>query len=85
MWEEVVNLASTRAHLMRMLNSSGSFALLEFILHIPYIVRLILEESTHVFIPAVWMLLIPSQVHFFLCLLSKNKLLTRGNIEKKEI
>ena len=37
-----------------------------------------------VFIPAVWKLLVPPRVHFFLWLLSKNKILTRDNVEKKE-
>jgi len=30
--------------------------------------------------PTVWKLKIPPRVHFFLCLLSKNKLLTRDNL-----
>jgi hypothetical protein len=37
-----------------------------------------------VYVPAVWSLLIPPRVHFFLRLLSKNKLLTRDNLEKRK-
>lgn len=36
------------------------------------------------FIPAVWKLHIPPRVHFFLWLLSKNKLLTRDDVEKRK-
>jgi hypothetical protein len=33
--------------------------------------------------PSVWRLIIPPRVHFFLWLLSKNKLLARDNLEKR--
>jgi hypothetical protein len=36
-----------------------------------------------VFVPAVWSLKIPPRVHFFLWLLSKNKNLTRDNLQKR--
>jgi hypothetical protein len=36
-----------------------------------------------VYIPAVWKLTIPLNVHFFFWLLSKNKLLTRDNLGKR--
>jgi hypothetical protein len=36
-----------------------------------------------VYIPAVWKLIVPPRIHFFLWLLSKNKLLTRDNLEKR--
>jgi hypothetical protein len=36
-----------------------------------------------VFVPAVWKLMIPPRIHFFLWLLSNNKLLTRDNLEKR--
>jgi hypothetical protein len=36
-----------------------------------------------VYIPSVWRLLIPPRVHFFLWLLSNNRLLTRDNLNKK--
>jgi hypothetical protein len=35
-----------------------------------------------VFIPAVWKLRVPPRIHFFLWLLSNDKLLTRNNLEK---
>jgi hypothetical protein len=35
------------------------------------------------FVHAVWSLSVPPRVHFFLWLLSKNKLLTRDNLEKR--
>jgi hypothetical protein len=38
---------------------------------------------TPIFVPAVWSLKVPPRVHFFLWLLSKNKLLTRDNLEKR--
>jgi hypothetical protein len=38
----------------------------------------------HVYISSVWKMIIPPRVHFLLWLLSKNKLLTRDNMEKKE-
>jgi hypothetical protein len=38
---------------------------------------------TLVFVPVVWKLKVPSRVHFFLWLLSKNKILTRDNLEKR--
>jgi hypothetical protein len=38
---------------------------------------------TPVYIPAVWKLVVPPQPHFFMWLLSKNKLLTRDNLEKR--
>jgi hypothetical protein len=37
---------------------------------------------TPVFIPAVWKIVVPPRIHFFLWLLSHNKLLTRDNLEK---
>jgi hypothetical protein len=37
-----------------------------------------------VYILDVWKLLIPPRVHFFLCLMSKNKLLARDNIGKRQ-
>jgi hypothetical protein len=36
-----------------------------------------------VYLPAVWKILIPPRVHFFLWLVSKNKLLSRDNLEKR--
>jgi hypothetical protein len=40
---------------------------------------------TPVFVPAVWSLPNPPRVHFFSRLLSKNKLLTRDNLEKRRV
>jgi len=37
-----------------------------------------------VYVPAVWNLKIPPRVHFFLWLLSKNKLLTRDNLSLRK-
>ena len=39
---------------------------------------------TPVFVPSVWNLKIPPRVHIFLWLLSKNKLLTRDNLAKRQ-
>jgi hypothetical protein len=36
-----------------------------------------------VFVPAVWKIMVPPRVHFFLWLHSKNKLLTQDNLEKR--
>jgi hypothetical protein len=35
------------------------------------------------YIPTVWKLLIPPRIHFFLWLLSNNRLLARDNLEKE--
>jgi hypothetical protein len=37
-----------------------------------------------VYVPAVWKIMVPPRVHFFLWLLSKNKLLTRDNLNKRK-
>jgi hypothetical protein len=37
-----------------------------------------------VFVPVVWKLRVPPRIHFFLWLLSNDKLLTRNNLEKGE-
>jgi hypothetical protein len=39
--------------------------------------------ATPIYVPTVWMLMVPPRVHFFLWLLSKNKLLTRDNLYKR--
>jgi hypothetical protein len=36
-----------------------------------------------VYIPIIWKLIVPPRIHFFLWLLSKNKLLTRDNLDKR--
>jgi hypothetical protein len=36
-----------------------------------------------VYVPAIWKIMVPPRVHFFLWLLSKNKLLTRDNLDKR--
>jgi hypothetical protein len=36
-----------------------------------------------VFIPAVWKIVVPPRINFFLWLLSNNKLLTRDNLGKR--
>jgi hypothetical protein len=38
---------------------------------------------TPVYLPAIWKLSIPPRIHFFLWLVSKNKLLTRDNLGKR--
>jgi hypothetical protein len=38
-----------------------------------------------VFIPAVWKLTIPLRIHVFLWLLSNNKFLIRGNLNKRKL
>ena len=37
-----------------------------------------------IFTPAIWKILVPPRVHFFLWLLSKNKVLTRDNLVKRQ-
>jgi len=46
----------------------------------PSIKSLILEVFMPVHVPHVWNLKIPPRVQFFLCLLSKSKVLTRDNL-----
>jgi hypothetical protein len=37
-----------------------------------------------IYLPSIWSLEIPPRMHFFLCLLFKNKTLTRDNLAKKQ-
>jgi hypothetical protein len=37
-----------------------------------------------IFIPTVWKIMVPPRVHFFLWLVSKNKILTRNNLAKRQ-
>jgi hypothetical protein len=38
---------------------------------------------TPVYIPSVWKLIVPPRIHFFLWLVSNNKLITRDNLNKR--
>jgi hypothetical protein len=40
---------------------------------------------TPVYIPAIWSLMIPARVHIFLWLLSNNNLMTRDNLQKRNL
>jgi hypothetical protein len=85
LWEEVVSLASTinlsdddnYDEMVCQFQWSGMYSF-----HSLYSV-INFRGVTPVYIPAVWKLVVPSRLHFFLWLLSKNKLLTRDNLEKR--
>jgi hypothetical protein len=85
MWEEVVNIASTLTlssvedeliwcfHSSSVYSSQSLYKMINF------------RGVTLVYISAVWKLFVPRRVQFFLWLLSKNKLLTRDNLEKRRL
>jgi hypothetical protein len=83
LWEEVVNIASSldlsqeEDELVWQFNSSGVYSSQSLYAVINF------RGVTPIYIPAVWSLVIPPRVHF-LCLLSKNKLLTRDNLGKRK-
>jgi hypothetical protein len=83
MWYEVVNIASTlelsqdEDELIWQFHSSGVYSSQSLYVVINF------RGVSLVFVPAVWSLKVPPRVHFFLWLLSKNKLLTRDNLEKR--
>jgi hypothetical protein len=39
----------------------------------------------HVYLPAIWKLVVPPKIHIFLWLLSHNKLMARDNLRKRHI
>jgi hypothetical protein len=84
LWEEVVNIASSielsgeEDELIWQFDSSGIYFSQSLYAVINF------RGVTPVYVPAVWSLLIPPRVYFFLWLLSKNKLLTRDNLEKRK-
>jgi hypothetical protein len=83
LWKEVVSIASTivltgeEDALVWQYQSSGlySFQSLYKIINFRGVVP--------IYLPAMWKLTIPPRVQFFLWLVSKNKLLTRDNLEKR--
>jgi hypothetical protein len=83
MWEELVNLVSTVSMsenedaMIWQFQSSGIYSSQSLYNVINF------RGVIPVFIPSVWKLTVPPRVHFFLWLLSKNKLLTRDNLEKR--
>jgi hypothetical protein len=84
MWEEVVSIASALVlngeedELIWKFQSSGVYS------SQPLYVVINFWGVTLVYVPLVWSLMIPPRVHFFLWLVSKNKLLTREIILGKE-
>ena len=80
LWLEVVQLASTISFsdeedsLIWQFNSHGVFSSQSLYKVINF------RGISPVFVPAVWALKVPPRVHFFLWLLSKNKVLTRDNL-----
>jgi hypothetical protein len=83
LWEEVLSIASSlvlsseddepvwQFHSSGVYSSQSLYRVINFRGVIP------------VYIPAVWKLRVPPRIHFFLWLLSNNKLLTRDNLEKR--
>jgi hypothetical protein len=83
LWEEVLNIASSlslsneddepvwQIHSLGIYSFQSLYRIINF------------RGVTPVYIPAVWKLGVPPRIHFFLWLLSNNKLLTRDNLEKR--
>jgi hypothetical protein len=83
MWEEVVSIASAlvlngeedeliwKFQSSRVYSSQSLYVVINF------------QGVTPVYVPSVWSLMVPPRVHFFLWLVSKNKLLTRNNLGKR--
>jgi hypothetical protein len=82
-WEELVNLLSTmdfpdeedaliwQHHSSGLYFSQSLYSIINF------------RGVSPVYVPSVWKLTMPPRVQFFLWLLSKNKILTRDNLEKR--
>jgi hypothetical protein len=83
LWEELVNLVTTielssdEDALVWQFQSSGVYSSQSLYSVINF------RGVMPVYIPAVWKLIVPPRVHFFLWLLSKDKLLIRNNLEKR--
>jgi hypothetical protein len=83
MWEELLSIASSIClndkddEMVWMFNSSGVYSS-----HSLY--RVVNFRGVEpIFLPTVWKLHVPPRIHFFLWLVSKNKLLTRDNLGKR--
>ncbi|WVZ69867.1 hypothetical protein U9M48_018590 [Paspalum notatum var. saurae] len=83
LWEEVLQLASTivfedeEDSLIWQFSSNGTYSSQSLYKVINF------RGAFQVHSPAVWSLKIPPRVHFFLWLLSQNKVLTRDNLAKR--
>jgi hypothetical protein len=83
MWEELLSIASSIClndkddEMVWMVNSYGIYSS-----HSLY--RVVNFRGVEpIFLPTVWKLHVPPRIHFFLWLVSKNKLLTRDNLGKR--
>jgi hypothetical protein len=83
MWEEVVSLAksleltSEEDEPIWQFQSSRIYSSQSFYIVINF------RRVTPVYVLVVWKIMVPPRVHFFLWLLSKNKLLARDNLDKR--
>jgi hypothetical protein len=83
-WEEIIQLASTiilsgdQEEMVWTFNSNGEYSSQSLY----KIVNFRGVKPVHT--PAVWNLKIPPRVHFFLWLLTQNKVLTRDNVNKRK-
>jgi hypothetical protein len=83
-WEEIVQLASTitfsgdQDEMVWTLNSNGIYSSQSLYKVINF------RGVQPVHTPAIWCLKIPPRVHFFLWLLTQNKVLTRDNVKKRK-
>jgi hypothetical protein len=66
------------------MSQSASFIPQMYIQLIPYIRWSTSGGVVSVFVPAVWKLIIPYRVQFFLRLLPKDKILARNNLSKRQ-
>jgi hypothetical protein len=84
LWEELVSLVTTiefsgeEDALVWQFQSSGVYSSQSLYSVINF------RGVIPVYIPTVWKLIVPPRIHFFLWLLSNNKLLTRDNLEKRK-
>jgi hypothetical protein len=83
MWEEFISIAETiifsgdEDELIWQFYSSGVYSSQSMYDVLNY------RGATPIFTSAMWHLRVPPRVHFFLWLVSKNRLLTRDNLEKR--
>jgi hypothetical protein len=83
LWEEVLSIAASLElsndddEPVWQYNSSGVYSSQSLYRVINF------RGVSPVFVPAVWKLRVPPRIHFFLWLLSNDKLLTRNNLEKR--
>jgi hypothetical protein len=83
-WEEIVQLASTLTltndsdELIWTFNRNGVYSSQSLYKIINF------RGIQSIYLPAIWDMKIPPRMHFFLWLLSQNKIMTRDNVAKRK-